>query len=148
MVRGRRAGITGLLTAMTVALTGCSAPAHLGPQDYVGTWRLQTESGAAAARFEVAADNTYTAHGIPASIACGTEVYSGSPPGCADGRAAVDFSGKWRLSDDDSEELRLYFADLLVRKGYRDGDELGFYVRTLDAPRPDYVFTRDPSGSR
>lgn len=48
----------------------------------------------------------------------------------------------------DSKELRFSFADLLVRKGYRDGDELGFSARTLDAPRPDHVFTRDPSGSR
>ncbi|WIB25187.1 MULTISPECIES: hypothetical protein [unclassified Curtobacterium] len=100
---GRRAGITGLLAAMTVALTGCTLPAKPGPQDYVGTWRLQTASGAAAARFEVADDHTYTAHDIPASIACGTKVYSGS---------------------------------------------LGFYTYTLDAPRPDYVFTRDSSMSR
>lgn len=148
MVTRRRAGITGILAAMVVALTGCTVPAQPGPQDYVGTWRLQTASGDAAARFEVAGDNTYTAHDIPASIACGTEVYSGSPPGCADHRDAVDFAGKWRLSEADAKELRFYFADLLLRKGYRDGDELGFYTHTLDAPRPDYVFTRDPSGSR
>lgn len=148
VVTRRRAGITGILAAMTVALTGCTVPAQPGPQDYVGTWRLQPASGDAAARFEVADDDTYTAHDIPASIACGTEVYSGSPPGCADHRDAVDFAGKWRLSEDDSKELRFSFADLLVRKGYRDGDELGFSTRTLDAPRPDHVFTRDPSGSR
>jgi hypothetical protein len=101
-----------------------------------------------AARFEVANDNTYTAHDVPVSIACGTKIYSGSPPGCAGHRAAVDFSGKWRLSEDDSEDFRLYFAALLVRKRYRDGNELGSYTRTLDAPRPDYVFTRDSSKSR
>jgi hypothetical protein len=145
VVTGRRAGITGLLAAMTVALTGCTVPAQPVPQDYVGTWRLQTENGDAAARFEVAADHTYTAHAIPAPIACGTEVYSGSPPGCADGRSAVDFSGKWKLSDDEPRELRLYYADLLVRKGYRDRGQLGFYIKTLDAPRPDYVFVRTTS---
>ncbi|WP_146234057.1 hypothetical protein [Curtobacterium sp. MCPF17_046] len=60
----------------------------------------------------------------------------------------MDFSGNWRLSADDPRELRLYSADLLVRKAYLDRDELGFFVRTLEAPRPDYVFTRDSSPGR
>jgi hypothetical protein len=149
-VTARRTGIAGLIAAiaLTLTLTGCTVPAAPGPQDYIGTWRLRSESGDSVARFQIAADHTYTAHAIPASIACGTEVYAGSPPGCEDGRAAVDFPGNWRLSEEDPRELRLYSADLLVRKGHRDGDELGFFVGTLEAPRPDYVFTRDSSPGR
>jgi hypothetical protein len=141
----RRATIFGLVAAASMSLAGCAVPHHAGLPDVRGTWRLQTESGEGAAQISIDADHTSTAHAIPAPIACGTEVYSGSPPGCADGRDAVDFSGKWKLSDDEPRELRLYYADFLVRKGYRDGSELGFSVRTLEAPRPDYVFVRATS---
>ncbi|MCP1502255.1 hypothetical protein J2Y89_000999 [Curtobacterium herbarum] len=54
----------------------------------------------------------------------------------------MSFAGTWRLADGNPRELWLEYDDFLMRRAIRDGDELGFSVRSVEAPRTDYVFRR------
>jgi len=143
VVSRRRSGIATLVAALSVALAGCAVPAQ--PQDYTGTWRLEGEDGDRAAEFTVSEDRTYTARNIPVDLACRTRDAATSPPGCADGQEPTSFSGQWETAEGNSRGIRFYFADRFVRQGYVDSGGLGFYVDTLDAPRPDYLFVRTSS---
>jgi hypothetical protein len=136
-----------LITVLSVVLTGCAVPAEPAPQDYTGTWRLQGETGDRAAEFTVSADRKYTARNIPGDLACRTGNAATSPPGCAGGRYPTSFSGHWKVAAGSSPGIRLYYADRFVRQGYVSSGGLGFYVRTLEAPRPDYLFVRASSAS-
>lgn len=144
VTRGR-VGVATLIALLSVALTGCVVPAQPEPQDYTGTWRLQGESGDRAAEFTVSADRTYTARNIPINLACRTGNAATSPPGCADGGYPTNFSGHWKVAEGSSPGIRFYYADRFVRQGYVDSGGLAFYVGTLDAPRPDYLFVRASS---
>jgi hypothetical protein len=139
-------GIATLIAVLSVVLTGCAVPAQPEPQDYSGTWRLQGEDGDRAAEFTVSADRTYTARNFPVDLACRSGNAATSPPGCADGRYPTSFSGHWKPAEGSSPGVRLYYADRFVRQGYASNGGLGFFVRTLDAPRPDYLFVRASSG--
>jgi len=136
-------GIATLIAVLAVALAGCAVPAQ--PQNYTGTWRLQGEDGDRAAEFSVSADRTYTARNIPVDLACRTGNAATIPPGCADGQYPVSFSGHWKVAEGNSPGIRFYYADRFVRQGYESSGGLGFFVRTLDAPRPDYLFVRASS---
>jgi hypothetical protein len=144
-VPGQRVGVATLIAVLSLALTGCAVPAERAPADYTGTWRLQGESGERAAEFTVSADRTYTARNIPVDLACRTRNTATSPPGCADGRYPTSFSGHWKVAAGSSPGIRLSYADRFVRQGYVSSGGLGFYVRTLEAPRPDYLFVRASS---
>jgi hypothetical protein len=141
-VTGRRTAAAGLFSALIVSLAGCSLPPQPDPVDPVGSWHLQTENGASPARLTIAADHTYTARELPPALACRLRIAEGSPPGCRDGSSSVSFSGTWRLADGNPRELWLEYDDFLVRRGFRQGNELGFSVRSVEDPHPDSVFVR------
>jgi hypothetical protein len=147
IVIGRRTAAAGLSSALILSLTGCSLPTQPHLAEPVGSWHLQTENGGSPARLTIAADHTYTAHDLPPALACRLRIAAGSPPGCRDGSSSVSFSGKWRLADGNPRELWLEYDDFLVRRAVRYGDGLGFSVRSVENPRPDYVFLRTSSSS-
>ena len=93
----------------------------------------------------MSADRTYTARNIPIDLACRTRDEATSPPGCADGAGPTSFSGRWTVADGDSPGVRFSCSDRFVRQGYATSDGLGFFVGTLDAPRPDSLFVRASS---
>jgi len=145
VVTRRRTAVATTIAVVSLALTGCAVPAQPAQQDYTGTWVLQGEDGDHTAEFVVSADRTYTASNIPIDLACRTRDEATSPPGCADGRGPTSFSGRWTVAEGDSAGVRFYYSDRFVRQGYSTGDGLGFFVGTLDAPRPDYLFVRSSS---
>jgi len=142
MVKRRRAAWVALFPSIIVSLAGCTTHSQSAPSDSVGSWQMQAENGSSSARFTIAADHTYTAEDLPRALACRLEIAAGSPPGCGDGSPSVSFARTWRLADGNPRELWLEYDDFLVRRAIRDGDELGFSVRSVEAPRPDYVFHR------
>jgi hypothetical protein len=145
MVNWRRAARVVLFPSLIVSLTGCTVESQPAPEDYVGSWQLQAENGESPARVTLGEDHTYTAEDLPRALACRLQIAAGSPPGCRDGSPSVSFSGTWRLADGNPRELWLEYNDFLVRRAVRDGDHLGFFVRSVEAPRPDYVFQRTSS---
>ncbi|PYY39060.1 hypothetical protein [Curtobacterium sp. MCPF17_046] len=134
-------GIATLIAMLSVVMSGCAVPGQPGPQDYTGTWRLQGEDGRAA-EFVLSADRTFTARNIPIDLACRTGDVAASPPGCADDEYSTSFTGHWKTAEGSSPGIRLYHAGKFVRQGYPSSGGLGFFVQTLDVPRPDYLFVR------
>lgn len=139
------AGVATSIAVLAMLLTGCAVTAQPEPQDYAGTWVLEGADGDGAAEFTVSADRTYTARNIPIDLACRTRNAATSPPGCAGGGDSASFSGRWKVADGASTGIRFYFDDRFVRQGYSTNGGLGFYVGSLDVPRPDYLFVRSSS---
>jgi len=135
-----RPTVAAVLAAVTLAAaTGCSALSATPRVDPVGSWTLSSDP---SSRMVLHEDGSLAVVDMPYDIACDVDApWTG--PSCADRSVPVSFTGTWRLADGDPRAVRLATDDRHVGTGYRDGDELGFWIGSLDRPEPTYRYVHD-----
>ncbi|PZE33936.1 hypothetical protein DEJ31_15970 [Curtobacterium sp. MCPF17_031] len=129
-----------LAAATLLTATGCSSSFFEPMADSVGTWTLSPDGGSTIVMRD---DHTFTAEGIPQSVACARVPVVGIPAECSTGSLPVDFSGSWDLEEGNTIVVVFETDNRWVMSGIRSGKTLGFWVGDRERPDPTYKYIHD-----
>ena len=155
-LRGLTAGLAA--AALIISISGCSVleqlregPLVLTGEVITGEWTMgdRTPTGKPTT-LTFHEDGTFSAQNTPSELVCWAHSEDNRPPECTGAGAAVEISGTWKIPEDVSSLVWMYFENGWdVRGGAYIGFSgppgvytLDFYVGSLDVPEPSYSFHR------
>jgi hypothetical protein len=138
----------------SVSLAGCASgssdPSTDGGDlrdDYVGTWTRSADGGLSS--LVLSPNGTFEAHNFPAALVCGRSTGGREIDACRSNPGTVSAGGTWWIPDEEQGTVWLDSDGISFSTAYRNFDSffgksfsLGFYVGSIDKPKPDYLLTR------
>jgi hypothetical protein len=142
------------IVVCSMLLAGCASGSSDSSTDggelrdeYVGTWTRSTDGGLSS--LVLSPNGTFEAHDFPAVLVCGRSTGGREIDACRSNPDTVSASGTWSIPDEEQGTVWFDSDGLSFSTAYRNFDSffgksfsLGFYVGSIDKPKPDYLFTR------
>jgi hypothetical protein len=114
---------------------------------YIGTWTRSTDGGLSS--LVLSPNGTFEAHNFPAALVCGRSTGGREIDACRSNPSTVSAGGTWSIPDEEQGTVWLDSDGLSFSTAYRNFDSffgksfsLGFYVGSIDKPKPDYLFAK------